>query len=61
MPPTLSTCLHFVPLGKFFKFLTFLLVPEYRTAVARNETYAYVDGTLANFLKQLFYSSFRFG
>ena len=47
-------------------FLTFLLVPEYYTAVARNETYPYVDRTLANFLKKLFDSfctvqSFPFG
>ena len=61
-----STCLHFFPAGTFFKVLMFLLVPKYCTAVARNETYAYVDGTLANLLKQLFDSfctvrSFPFG
>ena len=66
-------CIHLLPpvvisflWGNFFMFLTVLLVPAYCIAVARNETYAYVDGTLANFLKQLLYSfctvrSFRFG
>ena len=66
-------CIHLLPpvsisflWGNVFMSLTFLLAPEYCTAVARNESYAYMDGTLANFLKRLFYSfctvrSFRFG
>ena len=62
LPPVFNSFLW----GNFFMLLTFLLVPAYCTAVARNETSAYMDGTLANFLKQLFYSfctvrSFPFG
>ena len=50
-----STCLHLFPARKFLHVSFIFLVPEYCTAVARNETYAYVDGSLANSLKQFLY------
>ena len=62
LPPVFISFLR----GVCLIFFTFLLILEYCTAVARNETYGYVDGTFANFLKQLFHSfctvrSFPFG
>ena len=56
MPPTPSTCLQFCLVGNDQQIFYCLLVPEYCAAVARNEAYVHVDGTLIKLFEAMLWN-----